>query len=135
MLPSVTLLPQIFREGCCCRGGIIPPGQPDVHVLRRVQGKHPDISLFEEDGDPVAHADSKPCPHHGVGVEIQVPDALREPVSDYLLLILLGLPASYLYNLCNAILRSINRTGIVLLILFASVLLTIFSSDRWDCPP
>ena len=64
-----------------------------------------------------------------------MPDALREPVSDYLLLILLGLPASYLYNLCNAILRSINRTGIVLLILFASVLLTIFSSDRWDCPP
>lgn len=56
---------------------------------------------------------------------IQVPAQLTAPVHSYLVLILLGLPASYLYNLCNAILRSVNKTGVVLLILFASVLLNI----------
>ena len=52
---------------------------------------------------------------------IQVPYELDKYVKSYLAIVFLGLPASYIYNLCNAILRSVGRTGVVMAILTVSV--------------
>ena len=51
----------------------------------------------------------------------QVPAALYPYARIYLIIVLAGLPASYLYNLYSAILRSAGRTLPILLILFVSV--------------
>lgn len=52
---------------------------------------------------------------------IHVPASLRGDVSLYLTVVLLALPASYLYNLYSAILRSVSSTGAILGILAACV--------------
>lgn len=50
-----------------------------------------------------------------------IPDELRPAVTRYLTVTLLGLPASYLYNLYSAILRSVGKTGAILLVLATTV--------------
>lgn len=52
---------------------------------------------------------------------VQVPDSLFPYVYRYLFLIFLGMPASFLYNLYSAVLRSVDRTRAILLILSVSV--------------
>lgn len=53
---------------------------------------------------------------------IQTPEELRLPVEQYLNVILAGLLATFLYNLCAAILRSVGDTKTALLFLIAAVL-------------
>ena len=52
---------------------------------------------------------------------IKTPDSLMAYTVSYLRIIMLSLPASFLYNLYNAILRSIGRAGAALLALAAAV--------------
>ena len=54
---------------------------------------------------------------------IRVPSSLTALVKTYLVVVLLGLPASYLYNLCSAILRSAGHTAIVLVVLLICVII------------
>lgn len=59
-------------------------------------------------------------------VVIQTPTSLTEPVKEYLILVLAALPASYLYNLYSALLRSIGRADISLLALAGAVGVNLF---------
>jgi len=52
---------------------------------------------------------------------IQVPEELMPLACAYLSIVLLGLPAAYLYNLYHALLRAVGRTGTVLAVLTLSV--------------
>jgi putative MATE family efflux protein len=52
---------------------------------------------------------------------IQVPDTLTGAVGGYLSVVLLGLPAAFLYNLYSALLRAVGRTYAVLAVLAAAV--------------
>jgi putative MATE family efflux protein len=53
---------------------------------------------------------------------IRVPSSLTSLVRIYLTVVLLGLPATYLYNLCSALLRSAGHTAIVLIVLLICVI-------------
>lgn len=57
---------------------------------------------------------------------IQTPSELFPHVKTYLVIILLGLPAAFLYNLYNSLLRSIGKTGAALLVLACSVCVNMF---------
>lgn len=52
---------------------------------------------------------------------IRVPAPLAALVRLYLAVVLLGLPATYVYNLCGALLRSAGRTAAVLIVLLVCV--------------
>jgi putative MATE family efflux protein len=52
---------------------------------------------------------------------IRVPSQLTPLVRIYLAVVLLGLPATYVYNLCSALLRSAGHTAVVLLVLLICV--------------
>ncbi len=57
---------------------------------------------------------------------IQTPSQLFPHVKTYLVIILLGLPAAFLYNLYNSLLRAIGKTGASLLVLACSVCANMF---------
>ena len=57
---------------------------------------------------------------------IQTPASLTAPVKDYLILVLAALPASYLYNLYSALLRSIGRADVSLVALAGAVGVNLF---------
>ena len=57
---------------------------------------------------------------------IQTPSQLFPHVKNYLVIILLGLPAAFLYNLYNSLLRAIGKTGASLLVLACSVCVNMF---------
>ncbi|MDO5293708.1 MAG: MATE family efflux transporter [bacterium] len=59
---------------------------------------------------------------------IQTPDSLRTYASDYLTIILMGLPAAFLYNLYSSLLRAVGNTKASLFIL----LIAIFSNVGLD---
>ena len=61
---------------------------------------------------------------------IQVPDTLAPLVRTYLVVVFLGLPATFLYNLCSALLRSVGHTVAVLLVLLISMLVNT-GLDLW----
>lgn len=53
---------------------------------------------------------------------IRVPAALTSLVKVYLAVVLTGLPATYIYNLCSALLRSAGHTAVVLIVLLVCVI-------------
>lgn len=52
---------------------------------------------------------------------IQVPISLMPLVRSYLIVILVGLPASFIYNICSALLRSVGHTFAVMAVLIVCV--------------
>ncbi len=51
----------------------------------------------------------------------RVPSEVQPLVTVYLIIVFLGLPASFLYNMYSSILRAVGKTGMVLMILMVSV--------------
>lgn len=114
-----------FIVGLCTGIAVIFAQLYGAHDMRRFKLEHFQV-LFAGTGFTVLLA--------GVGIAfihlllhaLGTPDYLFRYTKDYLLIILLGLPFSFMYNFYNAMLRAVGNVKVPLLILFCAVLANLF---------